>query len=625
MSRPEDLQLSQLEGFIEQVRGLRRRGGLLADELIAAAGQLRTVGRFLPNDLVTRLNEWRDGRKQLVAEALANGQCQEFLPENAADLDLGEWEVSLQQGLEVCKRRHDQERQRRREVADLVENILDLNTSANSQPLEQAHDSARQLKSLLDADDGWQEALESPELAALESLWGLVVDARDGQIDEPESLNRAVAVNDRFGLLITLQATRGQIKPQGDWPRTYSAEEAVSKLALGQKVTTPAASPTRMEPQPSPEPDGDPFDLPALNSICERTRHRAESASRGGPGEVHPMLAACLDCLADAAEYLLEVLQATGTDHDTWNEQMREGLQAMATAQSALRRVQERRDVREDYDQKSAFNWLKRIASEHRFYIERHLRLDDLADVKDIPPLKQAIHDRLQDLKRPRRIRKILDRIQHKLNESVLGHQDNVARWSRVITDIELLLDEEHVPPSNRELREILIDDIDDLPDGLPESRGFQRVLAEIDRYLADREADAPEDVTPQYSEEVRQVANLLRGRKLVMIGGVPKPQTQAKIQEAFELGELIWERTNEHEATLKFQPIVQSPDVAAVLLLIRWVGHGHAEDIKHYCTQVRKPWIFIPRGYGINQLAHEILQQRGEELNALTPNAYAP
>ena len=50
----------------------------------------------------------------------------------------------------------------------------------------------------------------------------------------------------------------------------------------------------------------------------------------------------------------------------------------------------------------------------------------------------------------------------------------------------------EGVPPSDREIRDLLLPVIDDLPDRDDLPHGFQLVLREIDRYLATRGRPRP-------------------------------------------------------------------------------------------------------------------------------------
>ena len=65
------------------------------------------------------------------------------------------------------------------------------------------------------------------------------------------------------------------------------------------------------------------------------------------------------------------------------------------------------------------------------------------------------------------------------------------------------------------------------------------------------------------------------------------------------------------------FEPAVARSDVAVVLLAIRWASHSYG-DVKDYCEKYGKPMVYLTAGYNPNQIAHQILQQVGDRLQAL-------
>ena len=113
---------------------------------------------------------------------------------------------------------------------------------------------------------------------------------------------------------------------------------------------------------------------------------------------------------------------------------------------------------------------------------------------------------------------------------------------------------------------------------------------------------------------EVLTVRDLLRGKAVVLIGGERRPHAQRALQEAFGLKELRWIEPGEHESFGAFEPAVAQPDVAVVLLAIRWVSHSHS-NVQQFCTAYDKPLVKLPAGYSPNQVAHQIVHQCGERL----------
>jgi hypothetical protein len=82
---------------------------------------------------------------------------------------------------------------------------------------------------------------------------------------------------------------------------------------------------------------------------------------------------------------------------------------------------------------------------------------------------------------------------------------------------------------------------------------------------------------------------------------------------EAFGLRELIWVEGRD-QTYQDFEPDVARPEVAAVLLAIRWSRHGFGE-VKAFCDKYDKPLVRLPGGYSPNLVAHHILSQIGERL----------
>ena len=97
----------------------------------------------------------------------------------------------------------------------------------------------------------------------------------------------------------------------------------------------------------------------------------------------------------------------------------------------------------------------------------------------------------------------------------------------------------EGLPPSSREVRDLLLPVIDDLPDrdDLPE--GFRLVLREIDRFLASRPTSTEAPVAHEPTAEVLEARRLLGGRSIVLIGGMCRPEAREALREALGLGEL--------------------------------------------------------------------------------------
>lgn len=62
-------------------------------------------------------------------------------------------------------------------------------------------------------------------------------------------------------------------------------------------------------------------------------------------------------------------------------------------------------------------------------------------------------------------------------------------------------------------------------------------------------------------------------------------------------------DESREHESIEGFAPYVARPDVAAVILAIRWSNHSFG-NVRMFCEQHDKPLVRLPGGYNPRQLA---------------------
>ncbi len=319
-------------------------------------------------------------------------------------------------------------------------------------------------------------------------------------------------------------------------------------------------------------------------------------------------VAGCFDVVAMVISLLRELVVDVEKNRGLF-EQV---LDLAAEAQSALRRAVEVVEANPDNDQVAFFNWLRHTGAEHQVFLRRFMRLDDPAD----PTTWNELQDRISDLDaQTEAIRK-----REKQKGSLLGKGKYHARrireghgseddWNKVVGVVDSLVND-GIPPSNSDIREMLVSIVDDMPGEMDIPPGFQRVLAEIDRYLATQvphSVESPKEI----SGEVQEVANLLENTVILIIGGDRRPHAYESLKSAFRLKELIWISTREHESTDQFEPYVARPDLTTVLLAIRWSSHSYGE-VRDFCEKHGKLFVRLPGGYNPNQVAHQILQQRG-------------
>ena len=324
-------------------------------------------------------------------------------------------------------------------------------------------------------------------------------------------------------------------------------------------------------------------------------------------------LAGCFDVMAGTVN-LLQTLIKNPEDAEAFEQT----LDLAAEAQSCVRLAILAMNGPTDGDQQKVFSWLRSAAAERGILIRRYMRRDDPAQPAAWPELQeriQQLEERLQRYKnRDRRHKTLFNKIRYHIKRIIDEPGDDKTHdWSKVIESVDQLVID-GLPPSNVELRDLLLPVLDDFPDNLELTKNASLVLRELDRFLSSRPTKPDPATTITASQEVRRVRDLLKGRCVIMIGGDRRPFSADALVDAFNLKELIWIETREHQTHTIFEPHVARPDVALVLLAIRWSSHSFGE-VKEYCDKYGKPLVHLPAGYNPNQVAFHIDHQVGERL----------
>jgi hypothetical protein len=322
--------------------------------------------------------------------------------------------------------------------------------------------------------------------------------------------------------------------------------------------------------------------------------------------------AGCFEAVADAVALVRGLLP----DVERHRRFFEPALDLLAEAQSALRVAIERLGDRKDQEQFAAYDWLRGVASREQIYIRRYMRIDDPASPSGHPNIQARIEKldaSFQDTLRQGKAQKSLLSKARYHARRVAGDTGDDHDWAKISESVDALIACGE-PPSSVEIREILLPILERMPDMGEPSRNLRLVLREIDRYLAARRPAAEPAAPEPPTAEVVEAARLLGGKSVVLIGGARRPESHEAIRRAFDLDELIWIETREHESIAHFEHSVARPDVALVILAIRWSSHAFG-DVKEFCDRYDKPLLRLPRGYSPNQVAHEILSQCSERL----------
>lgn len=329
------------------------------------------------------------------------------------------------------------------------------------------------------------------------------------------------------------------------------------------------------------------------------------------------LTAHCFDVLAD----MLVLMDEIRRKFDSSAPEFAQGLDLLAEAQSAVRAAVLRLRDRErftDSDQQYVFNWIKATAAAEQIFIRRYMRVDDPAD----PTRWMDLQTRIEELEkqveesylRDKQRRKLLGKLRHKCSTFASCQAEERDALGQEIIRIVNDLVAGGLPPSSLLIREPLLPIIDSLPQAFPDAPHYPLVVREIDRYLAQSGPTNLPEIEQEPSPAVQRVAELLEGRAVVLIGGDRRPASEQALVHAFRLSELLWIATPEHSSVTRFEPYVARPDVAVVLLAIRWSSHSYSEVIE-YCNRYGKPLVRLPGGYNPNQVAVQILEQCSDRL----------
>lgn len=279
-----------------------------------------------------------------------------------------------------------------------------------------------------------------------------------------------------------------------------------------------------------------------------------------------------------------------------------------------------------DQDQLEIYLIVAAETKQRRVYVRRYLRREDRAD----PAKGQDVRKRLLELLAQVRTtatvavnrKKLFSSLKFKAGKLAADRQGNAEEWPLVLDILDKLV-ADGVPPSNPDLRDPLLPVHADLPDNLPVTKNALLVFREIDRYEesqlgADEPASSKAD---RWSADVEKVAALVDGRTMVLIGGQVRPPRRDALIRAFRLADLEWLSTPEHTSITYFEPFIARPETVVVLLAIRWSNHDYAE-VQQYCDKYGKLLVRLPAGYHPNQVAHQILNQVGDQLAAAQQKA---
>lgn len=124
----------------------------------------------------------------------------------------------------------------------------------------------------------------------------------------------------------------------------------------------------------------------------------------------------------------------------------------------------------------------------------------------------------------------------------------------------------------------------------------------------------AGEDVLPP-PPHVQEARRLLQGRRVTLLGGVPRPTHHAALVRDLGLAELDWIGSGEYPHGTHAGAHV-TEDTAVVILAVRWMGHAH-NALREVARERGVPYVMHPGGLNPSSVAYQVLQQVSGQLQA--------
>ncbi len=316
------------------------------------------------------------------------------------------------------------------------------------------------------------------------------------------------------------------------------------------------------------------------------------------------MIAGCYDALREGVSL---VRRLDDPADPAGPERLGEAMQLLAQADSALRvAVLATWLPPPEADQDDVHRWMKQATSERGIFVARFMRLDDPADPRHWPDLLRAIRD-----------------LRERAEQGAAARREVEARFKRIryhARRVEDAIDAPEAHDIDRIIAEAAALRAAGVPPSDPRWSGAispaaaarlpatnpAAALLTPRRSPVERPAPAePEPAAPRvWSAQVQRARETLAGRTLVVIGGEPRQDAIGRITDAFGTARVDWVRLQEHGTGEPMRAPIQRDETALVLVLIKLVGHLHAEQAMAYARSAGKPVVLLPAGYNPEQIA---------------------
>jgi hypothetical protein len=344
-------------------------------------------------------------------------------------------------------------------------------------------------------------------------------------------------------------------------------------------------------------------------------------SSQDGAFDVDDATAARLGLVADCYETLsMAVEKACELDE---SGAFRNGpppafLYLLAEAQSALLGSIAEAPVRSDSDQRDVFLWLKDQTTRFRIYVDRHMRLDDLADCTQSADLRARIAKLTEDLSAERKVRRQRGQLLNKIRYHARKLLDEGGATRSEADSLKVAVQRwtgAGLERSDRALVELL--------DGLKARAStfdpaVSEALAELLGEDGVKQGGEPAEARhPQALAEARELLGTLRVVLLAPAGhGLSAEELGAELgARTLELSAVDLDGpVAEREATLS--ALLEEGEPRLFLLGVRLEAEEY-NTFKASCLERKFAFVRLPGQLTADAIAHQVMRQVGWRLRA--------
>ncbi len=340
------------------------------------------------------------------------------------------------------------------------------------------------------------------------------------------------------------------------------------------------------------------------------------------PGDpILRQIADCYDAQADAVA-LLRRVDAVADGRRAEDEES--AFHLLAESNSALRvALADTWLSDDDRDQAETHVWLRRETAERRVFIERHMTADDPADQANSADLRSRIKaqgKRLDEREAATKgVKNALGQIRYHAGQlSKCRPEEAPAHWTK-ISDAVKRLQGMGVSTTDRRVAEAVGSAAAAAWPGPPAGADFMAdVIARALTLKSEVGKTDPKRTNGderEWSPSVLGVRELLRGKRMVIIGGERNAEAVQRLTQAFELKDAEWVELTEHGPGTPMRGPIYRPDTAVVIVIIKLTGHLHSEEAREYAAAAGKPCVMLSGGYNPERVAAEIMEQASARL----------